>query len=194
MSVTGHILIRAGLDQNPMRRRVDRVESWTSIALSLMFLILTPTLTWYAGQITYRSGVHSEQVQHRDRHLVTARLIAPGSSRLESGSAFLVVSTMGQWTAPDGTVRTGTINISPSSTTVTSVPIWTDSAGNLTTKPQRHRETLANTSLAVVLSLTILAGLAVGIHALLRSLLDHKRFAQWQCEWTTVGPQWSRPN
>ena len=186
------ILARAGIDRNPLRRKIDRTEAWTSLGLLLLLLIVVPVAAWYAGWESYRHGSQAERIEQSTRQQVTARLVSASSYQSLPSGTLLRPVAQATWAAPDGTARTGLVRVASTAHSGSTEQIWTDAAGNVVTAPRRHAETLADTAFSAALTaLSVFTALLV-IHTVIHYRLDHRRYRQWEQEWEQVGPQWSR--
>lgn len=197
MSVLRRARRSAGFDRNPLRRRIDRVQSWTTLALVLVLLLGGPLLAWQAGASTFRTSVRTEQAQRAAR--ISGHAVALEAAQDQvvavTGQAVTAprVPVRARWTAPDGTVRTGVIDVAAGTPAGATVPLWTDRrTGDPTTAPRQRDESLGAAMLAgllVTIGMIMLVGTAV---AVLRYRCDARRMAGWQDEWQRIEPLWSR--
>lgn len=99
-----------------------------------------------------------------------------------------------RWTAPDGTVRTGSVKVGTGSARGTRITVWTDDQGALVAEPlpaPAAQIQAGTTGGAIALAICAGALLGCGITA---KLLDRRRASQWATEWAEVGPQWDHRN
>jgi len=191
MSVAAQIRARTGLDRNPMRRRTDRVEAWTSLVLTVFLVILTPAAAWYAGHLTDQAGVRIEQSQRLARYPVVAQLLKPASyQRAKAKDGPMVFAAAAIWTAPDRTRHSGLVRARPGASAGTRQTVWTDTHGRIIGEPQSHSTTLSEAALAALLTVTVLGCAGAGIRALIRYRLDRQRLEQWRQEWEAIEPVW----
>jgi hypothetical protein len=61
---------------NPLRRRVDRYESWVKAILVITFLAVGPLLGWQAGLGVYHSTLRSISQPRPDRYPVDAVMVS----------------------------------------------------------------------------------------------------------------------
>jgi hypothetical protein len=194
MSPLGSIATRSGFDRNPMRRTTDRVEAWISLALIFLFAALTPAVSWYAWHTAYQMGMRVERAQQIERHRTSARLLTPASyQRTTIAQGPFVMASMAEWKGADGTPRTGVLLVNPGARAQSVQPIWTDDAGRIVGRPQRHSATVADAALAAGVTAIVLTSVLGAIRILVRRRLDRHRLDQWQSEWQRIGPAWCHP-
>jgi hypothetical protein len=185
--VAPRILRRLGLDGNPMRRRVDRVQAWAGLVALAVLVVAGPVLAWtagsraYAGAAAWAPAFPARAVLDRDAPIPAAaypmvvlpEVIAPAT-----------------WTAPDGTVHSGLIQVAAGTPAGTAVRVWTDARGDPVAAPDRARAatdaTVAGAGAATGTALLLAAAWLV-----LRRTLDRRRLAAWRDGWAEVEPRWS---
>src|SRR4051812_16971096 len=97
-----------GLTRNPLRRPSDKIEARTTLILLGLVVLVGPVLGWQTGRAAYRDGVATERSQVGYSR-VPAVLVDEAKAAVVDGSAVpssVLVDAM--WTAPNGSVRTGT--------------------------------------------------------------------------------------
>jgi hypothetical protein len=182
-----------GLEANPVRRGTDRAEAWTRIGLLIVFLMAAPVTSIALAHWTESSMVSQAHAQAAAKHLVPARLLetAPLGSRYpETAGNFSWVRV--RWTGPDGSPRTGQVDVPDGARKGSIVKIWTDASGHLVLAPIGRTQIISR-----VITVTALAPLAVALVLLTLAgathrLLDRRRMAAWEADWNAVEPQWSR--
>ncbi|MEU4426599.1 hypothetical protein AB0F81_38760 [Actinoplanes sp. NPDC024001] len=177
---------------NELRRRSDRIERTMVLVLLVLFLVGAPLLTWWAARASYLSDVRAQEWEKHhvfrvEGVLVTEpEVLGAGDSRTVPARA-----ARATWSAPDGTPRSGIVQVSPQARRGDRVPVWVDDRGVLRgPPPQRHP--VGQALLIAGAVLLCLAALLAGCRAIGRALLDRQRARAWQREWREVGPQWSR--
>jgi hypothetical protein len=175
-----------GLDGNPLRRAVDRVDSWATVALLLVLLVGGPLVTWHAGALAGRGGpARSFTVQAvLDEDAVAAPAV--GEFAMQSR----VLAARARWTGPDGVPRAGRIELSSVGRAGSTVEILTDGAGN-PIPPIQEEQRVGRVFLAGLLSLLGLVCVLVFARLALNRVLDRWRLAYWRQEWTVTEPRWS---
>ncbi|WP_309302215.1 hypothetical protein [Streptomyces sp. NBRC 110611] len=133
--------------------------------------------------------MRAAQAQSVQRHEVAARLTADAG-----GTRGIAEDAMRQgqvrWTDKDGKERTGTALVNPGTPKGTTVRIWVDQEGTISSPPM----TAAATTTGWLVGGTTAVAVATGVIAArtgMRLVLDRRRYAQWDAEWDLVEPGWS---
>ena len=195
MSMVKRLVRRMGLDGNPLRRPLDRTQARIVLLLLVVFAIGSPAVAWMTGHAVYRHGLSAQSQQpHRFRtEAVVLRDAARPATNPAVGTGLRPpVLVPARWTAPDGTARSGDILVSAGTTAGTTIPSWTDAAGQLVTTPRDRGEIVER---AVVLAAFAAAALVLalaGVETAVRRAFDRYRMAAWQAAWSRIEPQWSR--
>jgi hypothetical protein len=182
---------RLGLDHNLLRRGSDVVEAWLLPAAVAAFLILGPLVVGVTGLRIHADNVAAQRAEH-SWHRVPAVLLqaAPGPMMSDNGANTWLVWTTARWVS-GGRTHVGSIPAPAGTRADATVPLWLDRAGNvrvpLTALGARDRIVIAGAFL-----LAVLAAFLAGLTLLARRILDHRRLADWEAAWLSVGPQWSR--
>src|SRR5256885_2103426 len=125
-----------GLGRSPLRRPVDRVEAWVTLALLAVLLVAAPVLSAQVASRVYQHGVQLQQAQVRDHFRTRAVVLSDGA---DTATGTMVVrpdtAVMARWTAPDGTVRNGQISAPAGSSVGSAVTLWTDVSGQQIMSP-----------------------------------------------------------
>jgi hypothetical protein len=170
-------------DRNPLRRRADRLEFAVLAVLITFFLAGAPLIALAAGHWAYANAMRAARAQHASRHQVTAVLEQGGPQRdaaeapYSAGLAQVRVPAI--WTAPDGVVRTGEIVAGAGHARGSTVTVWTDRAGTLTSPPLAGWQVAEHAALAGAVAVTGFAGALIGAGVLARRALDRRRLAAW---------------
>jgi hypothetical protein len=94
------------------------------------------------------------------------------------------------WTGSAGSVRHGPMLVVAGTTAGSSVPIWVDRSGNMTTAPIDQGE-ISSTTLAVGVVATVVVPTVVwGLYGLLCAVLDAHRRRRWALDWMRVERTW----
>ena len=183
---------RLGLDGNPLRRPVDKIDAWLRLAVLILILTAVPVTTIIAGRTAGHLFSRQAQAQQAADHLVDAVLTqnAPVSS-VDPYAAVPDTWTTARWTAPDGTARSGQVLAPIGSFAGGVVPVWVNAAGAVADPPSRHAAVLADVAVTVMLTSMALTGLLLGVRAVADHFLDRRRFRSWDAEWRSIGPLWT---
>jgi hypothetical protein len=205
MSLAGRTLRRIGLDRNPLRRTIDRVEAWITIVIMVAFALIVPATTWLTGRAAYGAGVRTEQVERAHRYRTQAVLLADagsdsvvdappphqGAAPARTGNTTTGVRTPARWTSPDGGAHRGSVLADERARAGQWVPVWTDADGDLADPPQQRVQTVVNAIAAAILAGVGAACLAGAVRLLVRRTLDARRMAQWEAAWWQFEPRWT---
>ncbi|WP_328945998.1 hypothetical protein OG259_35720 [Streptomyces sp. NBC_00250] len=185
---------------NPLRRTTDLVEAWVAFAAVAVLCVVVPLTGWAAGASAHGSLQRAVRTQQEQRVPTTARVLRPadrpasGPRAAEAaGEERLRRSVVAQWTAPDGSARTGTVTTArrtaaPGAT----FPIWTDRYGHPVAPPMQADTARAHAAVAG-LTAALLAGLMVEIvRRLAVRRLVLLRYARLDRAWAATGPDWGR--
>ncbi|MFF8941534.1 hypothetical protein ACF1A5_04470 [Streptomyces sp. NPDC014864] len=175
--------------RNPLRRHDDVVEAWVLLVMWVVIVVGGAI----AGAVTALAADQEFARQRADRQAVRAVLLTDvplGTS--SAGSESYRAPGQVRWTAPDGTTRTGRTLVSTGLRSGSTVTVWQDRHGVLTTEPPGATEAAVEAGLFGTAAALGFAGLAFGTGALARWRLDRHRYAQWDAEWDLVGPRWDQ--
>ncbi|MFC9927488.1 hypothetical protein [Streptomyces sp. NPDC127190] len=177
--------------RNPLKRRADVVEAWVLLGAWL----LTVLAGLLGGLMAARSVEQGLAGERASRHAVVARVVGrvpkPAAEGGRAGAGDQVWATM-RWTAPDGSVHTGRIQVEAGTRDGTTLTVWTDPRGRLTDRPTTATEAALRAALAGALVGASAAAVPFAGGLLLRGRLERRRMAAWDTEWARLGPQWGR--
>jgi hypothetical protein len=187
------VLRHLGLDRNPLRRRVDRVERWLAIALVATILVVSPVVAWLVGSAVYRGGLHAAGGAYGDRFPTTA-VLEEDTVALTPVDATVPVTPLparARWTGPDGVAHTGRILPDQQGRAGAVVVVWTDAAGNLVPRPPDAEQATGN-GFVVGIAVLLASGVAAAaVWLVARRALERRRLDYWQTQWMSVEPRWS---
>lgn len=176
-----------------LRRTSDVVQSWLTAILFVVLLLGVPAAALATGRLVYRSDMETARTQSAQRHQITARLTAdadPGAVQgVADGTAKVAVPV--RWTDEDGRSRTATTSVTPGTPAGTTVRLWVDREGTVTTAPMSPSNVVASAWVAAVMTACVAVAGGVAARAALVQVLDRRRYAQWEAEWDLLEPQWS---
>jgi hypothetical protein len=177
-----------GLGRNPLRRRLDILESRLLAGLAAALMIGAPLLGIMAGQLAHQASLREEQAQQGWRQ-VPATLL---QSAPREATVFVSSLAQALWKVPGGTERVGKIPAPAKAQRGSIVPIWISRQGALASQPLSEWQATSWAWTAGVLAGLGLA-LALGLLALLIHLIvNRRRLAAWEADWAATGPRWSR--
>ncbi|WP_030209151.1 hypothetical protein [Streptomyces sp. NRRL S-87] len=190
--------------RNPLCRRTDLVEAWVALAALACLLLLAPAAGALAGLRVDRTLQAAVREQAADRTLVHAVVVrplaAPPPGGVSTDAAALRQSpappqVLAAWTAPDGTRHSGTLAADERAEplrTGQDVPLWTDGHGRIVPRPLDSGTAVAHAALAGIAAAAVVAALAETLRRLVVRRLTHRRYAQLDRAWASVGPDWGR--
>ena len=179
----------------PARRATDRVEDLVAWTLTTLALLAAVAAVMLAVRL-YGAGMHRVDVENRERAEVQAVLLESAPYALdvnEHGRAVrrLPVPVPARYTTPDGTERQVDAPVLGPLPAGTTVPIWVDRSGTITSAPARSADAVADAAVSgggVVAGGVVVLG---GIWMAVRACLLRLNTARWAREWEQVEPQWS---
>jgi hypothetical protein len=183
-----------GLGRNPLRRRTDRLETLISAALLAAFLIGAPLFAGTLGRWVHQGGL-SEQRAQQSWHQTPAVLLAtaPAIPSYEVRLSWQnTVPVPARWFGPRGQARSGEVSVPAGSRAGHTVQVWVDSSGQVTGPPLLGAELARRVVGAEVLAPLALGVVLVCLACVVRWLLNRRRLRDWEADWASIGPRWSR--
>jgi hypothetical protein len=180
-------------DHNPLRRGVDRAESRLIAALIVFFLLGAPLVALAAFQARWHGAAVAARQEKADWRQVPAVLLR-GVPPLPSNvyGPIQLTPIPARWKAPDGTAQSGTVMADFGTRAGGTVTIWTSQSGRQTGPPLTRSQIVGQAMVAAALTVTAQALLLIVSALIIRQILNRRRMAAWDAEWTTTGPRWSR--
>jgi len=180
----------------PLRRGSDRIQAWLTLAVIMAVLVVAPWVAWWTASTTYGEVVRASEWEAKHRHVVAAVLALDAvAARPPAGGEALPdpenVPAPVRWTGPDGTVRTDTVPVGVGTRAGSTVTVWVDEHGALTSPPRTRHPTL-DASVSATFAVAAVIALLVGVRRVVVCRLDRRRLRSWEAEWQIVGPRWSR--
>jgi hypothetical protein len=175
----GFVLRRIGALRSPFRRPVDRVENAARLVAVLAIACAMP-FALSAGAAMHRHDVASSAKDSRQVTAVTLNSVPP---EIAYGAGPTTVPVPARWRAPDGTVRTGVVQVMPPERAGARLSIWIDAAGLVSTPPMSATALVMRQAVTVAVcllgALLVVAGLLCAVHV----RLDRVRYARWDRDW-----------
>jgi hypothetical protein len=180
------------LDDNPLRRRIDRLETCIMAGLLAAFLAGAPLVAIAAGSWAHAGDLREQHAQ-RYWHQVPAVLLqaAPRPTTFRHRSSW-TAWVRARWTPPGRQARVGEIPAPPGSRAGSRQLVWADRAGPVAGVPLTHDEITARMIAVEMLAPVGLAIVVIGLARVARWLLDRRRLVAWEVAWTSIGPGWTR--
>lgn len=179
---------RYRFDDNPLRRRSDRIESAMVVgALVVLLLGVWPALILGQGD---RGTV---PVGPDDgRYLVTA-VVEEAAAPSGGVSRGPLPKARARWIAPDGSARTGMVSAPAGVGIGAAFDLWIDDQGRpATPSPEPSGPPFTVTFAAAEYVLATAALLFAGFVGLRRCFLDRRRYREWDAAWAAANERWRR--
>ena len=160
-------------------------------AVIAVFLVGAPIAAVTTGQWAARGAAAAARAERAAWYPVRA-VILHGVAR-PSGNPYgaaNLVHVPARWTARDGAVRTGTVTAAAGTPAGGSVTIWTTVQGVPTGPPLNAAQISRQAVLTGLMAVLGLAFLLTVSAFVIRRLLNRRRMAAWDAEWSATGPQW----
>ncbi|HUA41960.1 MAG TPA: hypothetical protein VMA32_10360 [Streptosporangiaceae bacterium] len=179
---------RFALDRNPLRRRSDRVEAWTLLAMTVAFVPLSALTAATTSRWIEQSGGR-ELAGQTLREVRATLLQAAATATPLTGSVSFPVRA--RWLA-DGATHLGLVRALAGTPRGTTVQIWVTRGGEVARQPLTRSQLEGRVATADVFAPAAVALAMCLLMSVLRWLLDRHRQASWGASWTSFGPRWSQ--
>ncbi|MDQ1013987.1 Rv1733c family protein [Streptomyces afghaniensis] len=169
--------------RNALKRRIDVVEAWVVLA-GWVFALLVGVCAGLMAAGAVERAVERQQAESRQVSAVAVE-DAPGPSPAREASDHRVWVKV-RWTAPDGSSHTEQARVPPRTPAGSTIPLWVNRSGDITTPPVSGGEAWLHTSVGGGLAGVLAGGMVLGAAWLTRLCLDRRRMAQWEAEWERI--------
>lgn len=186
----GRLARRWRPDRNPLRRASDRAEAVLLAALLLLFLAVAPVAAITAGG--WAAAASRPAAGAGTPHHVMAVLLrdAPVLPRpMFEGP--VEPKVLARWVAPDGTARTGTVYARGGTPAGQTVETWINASGHRVNAPPSARDEAISETLVALLAVVAVGLVLVGAGLAGHRLIERRRLAAWDLNWSATGPQWT---
>ena len=184
---------RLGVDRNPLRRRTDRIEAVIRLATMILLLAAVPLAMITAGRQADHLALSQVHAQQAADHQVTAVLLqqAPPTGVPNPYSSVQMTTVLARWQPPGQVLRTGQVPAPAGAGPGSTVSVWLNASGAVTSPPPDHQTIVGNVLIAAFWTGLVTILLVLGASALTRRILDRHRMRAWDAEWRATGPRWS---
>lgn len=179
-------------DRNPLRRRMDRLETYLLAGLFLASAVGAPFAAQAASQAAYAGALHAQQAEFAARHQVSAKLTAPAGPSVSGYALQADVPAKASWTSVTGVPGSGEVLAPPGSPKGTKVTVWTDNAGNLVSPPLADSQVSGQRDMAAVAAVAGVGVLFLAEATLVRHVIYRRRMAAWDADWLVTERMWHR--
>ncbi|MFE1441091.1 hypothetical protein [Streptomyces sp. NPDC058739] len=181
---------RTDTEANPLRRPCDRTRARWRAGLVLA-VVAAVVCGVFAAQALWQGGERSAREDARHRHETAAVTLSRATDPLTGYAGPRPAMADASWRAPDGSPRTGRVDVPPRTPRGDTVTIWVDDTGAVTRAPRAAAEGIVvavggGTLLAALLSCT-----AVGVVGARLRRVERHTIEEWEREWTRVEPLWT---
>ncbi|MEU6387726.1 hypothetical protein [Streptomyces sp. NPDC046939] len=186
---------RRAARHNPLRRTSDVVEAWAALVLGVLAVLVAPAAGAVSGWAAHQDAQEQVRVQERSRQPVRARLVrdAPDYVPAASGvQATVTYPVTVRWVDQRGRTVTAVAPVTAGLERGDPTTVWLDRHGDVTAAPWGGGDVWSHTLAAGFLVAAATAGLALTTRLVLRAVLDRRRLAAWEREWSRVEPVWGR--
>jgi hypothetical protein len=150
---------------NPLRRRDDIIEAWIVLAVWTLVAVGGTVV----GVVTARAADDVFARQRTEREPVTAVLLHDVPQSVSgTGAAGERTATTVVWSALDGTTHTGRTLVDTGRRAGSTVTVWQDRQGRLTTRPPSPSASAVEAGVLGTAAGTALAGMLLGAGAVTR--------------------------
>jgi hypothetical protein len=180
---------RLGFGRNPLRRRVDRIESAIVLGSVLAALLMIPASAAIGTAV--RNASERGAAEHRASLVQMQARTAAGTETAVPGAPGQVASRVKvTWTDAAGWPREGTTSVPIGTKPGTEVTIWLDRSGAIA-RPPRQAGDSAAIGTAVGLSSAMVSWLLIaGLARLAVVPLNRRRLRDWDRAWVETAPRW----
>lgn len=179
--------------RNPLGRPADRVQAGALLLAFGLWVIGLPIAAAMGSLIWSNISVTAEHQQHT-RTLISGHLLADAPDFVISDHGIPVtdlVPVAAQWSAPDGTQRTGTVTAAGGGRAFDPVAVWIDQSG-APTKPPTSTTASAVSAVSAATGIWLCSGsVLLLLWLILRRRLDKQRATDWDRQWESVEPLWT---
>jgi hypothetical protein len=200
MAVIGRSIRRGagllGFRSGPLTRRSDRLQALARLLLLVAVLASVPVGVTVPVAM-YQGFRQQEIAAPRSSWTTMATLLADAPVPTDpdpSGAGApqpLLTQSLVTWATSAGGQRQGVVAVPGGATAGSTVRIWIDPRGTVSTAPPGGGDPVAE---AVGIGVLIVVGcpaLALTVYLLFRALVDRRRLREWASGWEVVEPVWS---
>ena len=185
-------LRRLGFGRNPLRRRVDRIESALLLGALVAALLVVPAAAALGTTIHGRAEQTAAQ-RRAELRQVQARTLESTEEIVPSTPGQVTSRVRITWFDGSGIPQEGSADVTIGTKADTELTIWLDRSGAIS-RPPRNPADSAALGTAAALALPMFAWpLLWASFRLTRRPLDRRRAQDWAREWEEVSLRWTRP-
>jgi hypothetical protein len=180
--------------RNPLRRRSDVVEAWTTLVVAVLLFLGAPLAGAIAGWWAHDEARAVAAAQRADRHQVRAEVVGatPGRAPAVQGGSRRPIRVPVRWSDPVTGSHTAEALVPSGSRKGDTVEVWFDSRDRAVGPPSGQTQIWQHT---VTIGTCAAAGAGAVVllgHLVVRRVATGRRLAEWEREWSRTEPQWTR--
>lgn len=177
-------------DRNPLRRRIDRVETYLLAGFFAAAAAGTPFAAQAASHAASAAALRVQQEQRAATREVRAVLSehAPAAAVDTFGAT---VSALASWTSGTGQ-RFAEVPAKPGSPKGTPVSIWLDRSGGLASPPLIAAQVAGQGDAAGVAAVTGVILVLLAGTGIIHCVFNRRRGAAWDAAWLATAQTWNR--
>ena len=163
------------------------------LATMILLLAAVPLAVIAVGRQADHLALRQAHAQQAAEHQVTAVLLqqAPPTRIPDPYTSVQMTTALARWQPPGQLPRSGQVPAPAGAGPGSTVSVWLDASGAVTSPPPDHRMIAAAVVIAAVWTCLITSLLVLGSSGLARRVLDRQRLRAWDAEWRATGPRWS---
>jgi hypothetical protein len=178
-------------NDNPLRRRVDRIQSAVVAGLVVAFVVAAPLLSIVAVQVTGAAAVREQRAEANWLSRTAVLQESAAAGLVADDGAFDSWVTV-SWKMPGGAKRSGRVAVDLNARKGQRMTVWVTPAGQLTRPKLTRAEVLEWETTAAIVTPTGLALLLMVAGGVVRVAANRRRMAGWTRAWAAAaGPGWS---
>lgn len=179
-------------DRNPLRRASDKLETYLLSGAIVTAIAAAPFAVPAAAAASHAAAASAQAAELASRHQVSAVLLQRAAGTADGYSPDSQVLVQATWRSADGAPHAGQVMAPAGAQKGSSVLVWTDRAGNLSGPPLTDNQIAGQADLAGATAAGALVLLVLCEGVIIRRVLDRRRMAAWDAEWSLTGPMWNR--
>ena len=182
-----------GFDHNPLRRGTDRVEAAIGLVTTILLLVALPIAAIAVGRQADHLEARQVHARQAEEHEVTAVLLrrAQATGVPDPYTSIQMTFVLARWQPPGRPAQSGQVLATAGAPAGSTVTVWLDASGAVTSPPPDQRDIAGDVCIAVVVTCLVGGVLLLGSNALARRALDRRRLNAWEAAWRAAGPLWN---
>jgi hypothetical protein len=184
-------LRRFALGSGPLKRTSDQLQFLARVLLVCSLVTAIPVALVVAS-VVHVQALTEATAQSLERHQVDAELVADPPILTSVGADVpQTPRATAVWPGPSGREHTGLVAVPTGARAGSTVPIWIDRDGDLTTRPLDSGGAVARAAGMAAGTYLLISALAVTVYLAFLAALDRSRLRRWAAEWAVTEPVWT---